>query len=70
MDQLIRWQVRAWLAWSATTGALRARASRDERGEISSTVIIIAILCALAISAGAIIVAKVTAKANSTPTGG
>ena len=69
MDQLIRWQVRAWLAWSATTGALRARASRDERGEISSTVII-AILCALAISAGAIIVAKVTAKANSTPTGG
>jgi hypothetical protein len=41
---------------------------RDERGEITSTTITIAILAALALAVGAIIVAKVTAKANSIPT--
>ena len=69
MDELTRLQIRAWLACANARDALSDRASRDERGEISSTVIIIAILCALAITAGAIIVAKVTDKANSTPTG-
>lgn len=41
---------------------------RGDKGEVSSTVIIIAILCTLAIAVGAIIVTKVTQKANSIPT--
>ena len=52
---------------------LRARwdtARLDERGEVTEKVIIVAIFAALAIAAGAIIVAKVTAKANSIPTDG
>ena len=40
----------------------------DERGEITEKVIIVAIFAALAIAAGAIIVAKVTAKANAITT--
>ena len=50
---------------------LRARwdATRhDERGDVTEKVIIVAIFAALAIAAGAIIVSKVTAKANSIPT--
>ncbi|MBI2169363.1 MAG: hypothetical protein HYU28_07675 [Actinobacteria bacterium] len=41
---------------------------RDERGMTTETVIITAVLAALALTAGAIIVAKVTGKANSIPT--
>ncbi len=40
----------------------------NERGEVTEKVIIVAIFAALAIAAGAIIVAKVTAKANSITT--
>jgi hypothetical protein len=40
----------------------------DERGEVTEKVILVAIFAALAIAAGAIIVAKVTEKANSIPT--
>jgi hypothetical protein len=50
---------------------LRARwdaASRNERGDVTEKVIIVAIFAALAIAAGAIIVTKVTAKANAIPT--
>ncbi|MGD9793838.1 MAG: hypothetical protein AB7V43_10190 [Acidimicrobiia bacterium] len=50
---------------------LRSRwdnANSDDRGEITEKVIIVAIFAALAIAAGAIIVAKVTAKANAIPT--
>jgi len=50
---------------------LRARwdaARHDERGDVTEKVIIVAIFAALAIAAGAIIVSKVTAKANSIPT--
>ncbi len=50
---------------------LRARwdATRhDERGDVTEKVIIVAIFAALAIAAGAIIVSKVTEKANSIPT--
>ena len=43
---------------------------RDERGETTEKVIITAIFAALAIAAGAIIVAKVTGKAESIPTDG
>lgn len=40
----------------------------DERGEVTEKVLVTAIFAGLAIAAGAIIVAKVTAKANSIPT--
>ena len=45
----------------------KARVSRgfDERGTVVEKVILTAIFAALAIAVGAIIVAKVTAKANS-----
>ena len=43
-------------------------ANHNERGEVTEKVIIVAIFAALAIAAGAIIVAKVTAKANAIPT--
>ena len=43
-------------------------ARRDERGEVTEKVIITAIFAALAIAAGAIIVSKVTQKANAIPT--
>jgi hypothetical protein len=43
-------------------------AHRDERGEVTEKVILVAIFAALAIAAGAIIVAKVTAKAQSIST--
>ena len=45
-----------------------AAARRDERGEIVTTVITIAALALLAITACAIIYAKVIARANSIPT--
>lgn len=41
---------------------------RGDAGEISSTVIFMAVLCTLALAVGAIIVARVTAKAESIPT--
>jgi len=44
------------------------RTGRDERGDVTEKVIIVAIFAALAIAAGAIIVTKVTAKANAIPT--
>lgn len=44
------------------------RVRRDERGMATETVIITAILAALALAVGAIIVAKVTSKAESIPT--
>jgi len=44
-------------------------ARRDERGMTTETVIITAVLAALALAATAIIVTKVTAKANSINTG-
>jgi len=50
---------------------LRARwdeTRRDEHGDVTEKVIIVAIFAALAIAAGAIIVTKVTAKANAIPT--
>ena len=47
----------------------RLRAARDdERGMTTETVIITAVLAALAIAVGIIITAKVTSKADSIPT--
>ena len=49
----------------------RLQAARaDERGMTTETVIITAVLAALALAATAIIVTKVTSKANSIDTGG
>ena len=45
-----------------------AASRSDERGMTTETVIITALLAALALGVGAIIVAKVTAKAQSIPT--
>ena len=57
------------VAGMAARDALVRRVSvRDERGEVTSTTIMIAILATLALAVGAIITAKVISKANSTPT--
>ena len=51
--------------WSYAQARLRAWRAFDEEGSVVEKVILTAIFAALAISIGAIIVAKVTAKANS-----
>lgn len=45
-----------------------ARIRADERGEVTEKVLITAVFAALALTAGAVIVAKVMAKANSIDT--
>lgn len=45
-----------------------ASVRRDERGETTEKVIITALFAALALAVGAIIILKVTNKANSIPT--
>jgi hypothetical protein len=47
---------------------LLERLGEDERGEITEKVIVTAIFAALALAAGAIIVGKVTERANAIPT--
>jgi hypothetical protein len=54
--------LRCWV--ELRTAALRT----DDRGETTEKVIITAMFAALALAAGAIIVLKVTQKANSIPT--
>ena len=49
-------------------GHVGAQPVANERGDVTEKVIIVAIFAALAIAAGAIIVSKVTAKANAIPT--
>ena len=46
---------------------LSARLLADERGEITEKVLVTAVFAALALTAGAIIVAKVTDRANEIP---
>lgn len=46
---------------------LSARLLTDERGEITEKVLVTAVFAALALTAGAIIVAKVTERANEIP---
>ena len=53
------------LAWARVT---KDRVRRDQRGAVTETVILVAIFAALALAIGAIIVVKVTDKANSIPT--
>ncbi|MGH3369192.1 MAG: hypothetical protein ACRDPR_04265 [Nocardioidaceae bacterium] len=47
---------------------LSARLVLDERGEITEKVLVTAIFAALALTAGAIIVTKVTERAHAIPT--
>jgi hypothetical protein len=47
--------------------ATAARLRDDERGEVTEKVLLVAIFAALALAVGAIIVYKVTQKANSIP---
>lgn len=51
--------------WMLAAGTVRQRVRRDEEGSVVETVILTAIFAVLAIAIGAIIVSKVTAKANS-----
>lgn len=59
--------------WAAARARLDYARTTDpdysERGMTTETVIVTAVLAALALAVTAIIVAKVTAKANSIPTG-
>lgn len=55
--------LRSWLE-------LRLLSSRNERGETTEKVIITAVFAALALAVAAIIVFKVTEKANSIPVDG
>ena len=61
----IRDNIAILLAWARVVAT---RARTDERGSVTETVIIVAIFAALALAVGAIIVMKVTDKANSIPT--
>ena len=65
---LLRTQIELMTLVSRVRAALVERVYRDERGEVTSTTITIAILATLALAVGAIIVAKVTGKAESIPT--
>ena len=51
--------------WSIVRGHVAARVRRDDAGSVVEKVILTAVFAALAIAVGAIIVAKITAKANS-----
>ena len=53
------------VTWARAT---KDRVRRDQRGAVTETVILVAIFAALALAIGAIIVVKVTDKANSIPT--
>ncbi len=51
--------------WSVVRERVEARIRHDDAGSVVEKVILTAVFAALAIAVGAIIVAKVTAKANS-----
>ena len=62
IDNLVPLEIQPLLWWLRGRIALT---SSDERGEVVPWVIIVAVTAALAIAVGAIIVAKVTQKANN-----
>jgi hypothetical protein len=57
--------VQLQVLWIAARGRIQTACARDERGSVVEKVILTAVFAALAIAVGAIIVAKVTAKAHS-----
>lgn len=61
-------ELNVWKGWlSSHRHAIKSR-QRDERGDITQTVIIVALFAAAAIAISAIIIAKFTAKAGTIPT--
>jgi hypothetical protein len=63
-------QVTAQILWWNIRAGLVERDWRDDAGMTTETVIITAVLAALALAATAIIVTKVTGKANNIDVGG
>ena len=63
--------IRVLTAWWAAQDRLHraARQTRDERGELTGNVILLAALAVAAAAVGAIIVAKLNSAANSVPGG-
>ena len=63
--------IRILTAWLAAQDRLHhaARRARDERGELTGNVILLAALAVAAAAVGAIIVAKLNSAANSVPGG-
>lgn len=61
-------EIQMWKAWFITQ-VNHQNQRRDERGEITQTVIITALFAAAAITICAIIIAKFTGKAESISTG-
>lgn len=57
-----------WRHWLTAQWRLLRNRQHDERGEITQTVIIVALFAAAAIAISAIIINKFTSKANSIPT--
>lgn len=62
-------EITMWRNWLTALWQTRHAAGNDERGEITQTVIIVAMFAAAAIAICAIIIAKFTSKASSIPTG-
>jgi hypothetical protein len=56
--------------WTLVTARILLLCKDDDRGEITTTVIVTALMAVLAIALIAIIAAKLTAKANSIDLGG
>ena len=68
-DPILALEIHLHQAWLRSRSELRNRSRlRGDSGEVSSTVIMIAVLSAIAIAVGAIIATKVTDKAESIPT--
>ncbi len=66
---LLRTEVYVVTLLAVTSAAIARRVDwREERGDVTSTTVLVAILATLALAVGAIIVTKVTQKANSIPT--
>ena len=67
-DLLLRTQVWAQVWCIDARARLGARTRRDERGDVYSTVIAVAVSVVIAITVGGILFAKFTNKANSIDT--
>jgi hypothetical protein len=68
---MLQFQIAILTLWSHTTGLVRDRiddARHDDRGEITSTTVLIVILAVAAVTAGAIIAGKISDNASNIPT--
>jgi hypothetical protein len=72
MTPLLKTQVMVWMTVTTAAQRLRERTAgrvHGDRGEVSSTTILIAIFCAIALAVGGILYTKFVGKANSIQTG-